>query len=63
MTQEEFDVQFNGVLDALLKNMAEHPEIDVKKFYSFSYFIENMAYFGPVIYGMIENAKSKKTDS
>jgi len=59
MTQEEFDKQYKDVLDALLWGMAEHPSVDVKKFYNMSYFLENLAFFSPVIFGMIQDGKSK----
>ncbi len=59
MTQEEFDKDFKAVLDAFLLGMAEHPEVDVKKFYNMSYFLENMAFFSPVIFGIIQESKQK----
>lgn len=59
MTQEEFDLEYKAVLDALLKGMAEHPEIDVKKFYNLTYFIENITFFSPFFYGLIETGKRK----
>ncbi|MDQ3537015.1 MAG: hypothetical protein M3421_15465 [Bacteroidota bacterium] len=57
MTQEEFEKEFKGVIDELLKGMAEHPEIDVRRFYSLTYLLENIVYFSPVIFGLIENKK------
>lgn len=62
MTQEEFDLTYKSVLDATLIKLAEHPEIDVKKFYNYAYFIENLSFFSPVFFGLIENAKNKKMD-
>ncbi|CAN5239298.1 hypothetical protein BH23BAC1_BH23BAC1_47410 [soil metagenome] len=60
MTREEFDLKFKEVLDAFLEGMAESPEIDVKKFYGMTYFLENLSFFSPVIYGVIEDAKASK---
>lgn len=57
ITKEEFDDKFKATLNALIEQMAENGEIDVKKFYGMTCFLENLAFFSPVIYGMIENAK------
>lgn len=59
MTKEEFDAQFRETLDFLIEAMAENSEIDVKKFYGMTCFLENLAFFSPVIYGMIEDSKNK----
>jgi hypothetical protein len=59
MTPEEFDLKFKAVLDALVEGMAENSEIDVKKFYGMTYFLENLSFFSPVIYGLIEDSKIK----
>lgn len=59
MTEEEFDAQFRETLDFLVEAMAENSEIDVKKFYGMTCFLENLAFFSPVIYGMIEDSKNK----
>jgi hypothetical protein len=60
MTQEEFDLKFKEVLDVLVEGMAENSEIDVKKFYGMTYFLENLSFFSPVIYGLIEDSKASK---
>lgn len=57
MTKEEFDDKFKETLDVLIAQMAENGEIDLKKFYGMTLFLENLAFFSPVIYGLIENAK------
>lgn len=57
MTKEEFDDKFRASLDALIEGMAENSEIDVKKFYGMTLFLENLAFFSPVLYGLVENAK------
>lgn len=59
MTKEEFDIQFRETLDFLVEAMAENSEIDVKKFYGMTCFLENLAFFSPVIYGIIEDSKNK----
>lgn len=59
MTKEEFEIQFRETLDCLVEAMAENAEIDVKKFYGMTCFLENLAFFSPVIYGMIEESKNK----
>lgn len=60
ITKEEFDLQFKKVLDTFLEGMAKQPEVDVRQFYSMTYFLENMSYFTPVIYGLLEDSKLKK---
>lgn len=57
LTKEEFDYKFKETLDSLIEGMAENSEIDLKKFYSMTCFLENLAFFSPVIYGLIEKAK------
>ncbi len=57
MTKEEFDDKFREVLDTLVEGMAENSEIDVKKFYGLACFMENLTFFSPVIYGLLENTK------
>ncbi len=59
MTQEEFDQQFREALDLASENMASHKEIDVKQFYGMMYFFENLAFFSPVLYDLLHNAKMK----
>lgn len=59
MTEKEFDAQFRETLDYLVEAMAENAEIDVEKFYGMTCFLENLAFFSPVIYGMIEDSKNK----
>lgn len=60
MTPEEFDLNFKALMDSLLERMAENSEIDVKKFYEMTYLLENISFFGPVIYGIIEDSKTSK---
>ncbi|AHM58859.1 hypothetical protein D770_02960 [Flammeovirgaceae bacterium 311] len=57
ISKEEFDDKFREVLDSLLEGMAENHEIDVKKFYGLAIFMENLTFFSPVIYDLLENAK------
>lgn len=59
MTKEEFDAQFRETLDFLIEAMAENSEIDVKKFYGMTCFLENLSFFSPILYGMIEDSKNK----
>lgn len=57
MTEEEFDYKFKETLDSVIAGMAESPEIDLKKFSSMTCFLENLAFFSPVIYGLIQKPK------
>lgn len=64
ITPEEFNSKFNHTVDALLVAMAEHAEINPDKFYSMACILENLAFFSPVIYSVIQNSKklNKETD-
>lgn len=56
ISKEDFNKQFQSVLDDVLTGMAENSEIDLKKFYSTACFLENIAFFGPVFYGLIKKS-------
>jgi hypothetical protein len=60
MTKTEFENTFKEMLDHMLEDLAVNPEIDVKKFYGMVCFLENLSYFWPVIYGLIENEGKSK---
>lgn len=57
LSKEEFDQEFRESLDFLLEEMAENAAIDVNKFYGMACFLENLAFFSPVLYGLIEQSK------
>ncbi|MDX5423417.1 MAG: hypothetical protein LPK07_04805 [Hymenobacteraceae bacterium] len=57
MTEEEFDKRYTETLDTLLLAMAENEEIDLQKFYSMTCVLENLRFFGPVIYGALKGQK------
>jgi hypothetical protein len=59
ITKEEFDHQFRETLDAILVAMAEEAGIDPKKFYSMACILENLAFFSPVLYGVLQDPKKK----
>lgn len=63
ITKEEFDDKFRDVVDDLLVAMAEHNEIDPKKFYSMACILENLAFFSPIIYGAMQNSKDKNSNN
>lgn len=58
ISKEDFNKQFQGLLDDLLEGMAENSEIDLKKFYGAACFLENLAFFSPVFYGLLKNSKT-----
>ncbi|WP_207434590.1 hypothetical protein [Sabulibacter ruber] len=58
MTEEEFDANYVAALDAVLEAMAEEKEIEPGKFFSMTYILENLRYFSPVIYGVLQNARN-----
>jgi hypothetical protein len=57
ITKEEFNDQFCESLDALLTAMAEHEDIAPEKFFSMACVLENLAFFSPVIYGVLQDSK------
>lgn len=57
MTQEEFDARFRETLDGVIEDMALDAEVEPQKFFGVTLFFENLAYFSPVIFGLIENSK------
>ncbi|MDQ4140653.1 MAG: hypothetical protein M3142_09005 [Bacteroidota bacterium] len=59
ITKEDFNNKFQDTLDDILVAMAEHPDIDPKKFYSMACILENLTFFGPVLYDAIQNSKNK----
>jgi len=59
MTQEEFDANYAQALDNVLEAMADNPEVDVKRFYSMTCILENLRFFSPVLYGLLQDAAKK----
>lgn len=60
ISKEDFNKQFQNVLDDLLTGMAENSEIDLKKFYGTACFLENIAFFSPVFYEILKKSKNIK---
>lgn len=56
LSKEDFNKQFQVLLDNLLEGMAENSEIDLKKFYGTACFLENLAFFSPVLYGLLKKS-------
>ncbi len=54
INKEEFDSRFKETLDHLLEEMAQNSEISVNKFYSMTCILENLAFFSPVIFGLLK---------
>jgi hypothetical protein len=57
ITKEEFDDKFRETLDALLVAMAEHEGVAPEKFYNMACMLENLAFFSPVIYSVLQQSK------
>lgn len=57
LSKEEFDEQFRASLDTFIEAMAGNEEIDVNKFYGMTCFLENLAFFSPVLYGLLKETK------
>lgn len=54
---EDFDQKFKEALDKAIEHMAENPDIALTKFYGLTCFLENLAFFSPVLYGIITDSK------
>ena len=57
LTKEEFDLKFKEGLENFIAGMAEDSEVDLNKFYYMACFLENLSFFSPVLYGLIEKGK------
>lgn len=59
ITKEEFNLKVQDTVDNLLISMAAHEEIDPEKFYSMACILENLVFFSPFIYSVIQNSSNK----
>ena len=57
LNEEEFNEQFTEALDTVIETMAETSEIDPVKFFSMVCILENLQFFGPVIYSALQPSK------
>ncbi len=57
LTEEEFDQQFRETLDSLVQHMADHSEIGLKEFYHMTCVLENLSFFGPFLYELLQKSK------
>jgi hypothetical protein len=57
LTQEEFDNQFKETLDGLVQNMADNSEVGLKEFYHMTCVLENLSFFGPFLYDLLQKSK------
>ncbi|MGV3640059.1 MAG: hypothetical protein ACO1NZ_06020 [Adhaeribacter sp.] len=57
LTKEEFDDKMQEGLDAILLALAEEEEVNPEKFFSLACLVENLAFFSPVLYGMLRKPK------
>jgi hypothetical protein len=57
ISEEDFECQFRETLDTLIETLADHPEIDLKEFYTMTCVLENLSFFGPVIYDLLQKSK------
>ncbi len=57
ISQEDFETQFRETLDTLIQNMADNSEIGLKEFYNMTCVLENLSFFGPVIYNLLQKPK------
>lgn len=57
LTKEEFQERFIEGQELLLKTMAESPEISIDRFYTMACILENIYFFTPVLYNLLEKNK------
>ncbi len=57
ISEEEFDRQYRETLDALLRRMADEPQVGLREFYHAACVLENISFFGPFLYGLLQKPK------
>lgn len=57
MSKEEFTDKFRETLDTLIEQMADSPEVPVDKFYNMTCILENLAFFSPVVFDLLQKPK------
>lgn len=57
LTEEEFDNQFKETLDGLVQHMADEPEVGPEAFYRMTCVLENLSFFGPFLYDLLQKPK------
>ena len=57
LNEAEFNEQFIQTLETVKETMAETPEIDPEKFFGMVCILENLQFFGPVIYGALRKTE------
>lgn len=58
LSKEEFDEKMQEGLDAILVALAEQEEVNPEKFFSLACIVENLAFFSPVLYGMLRKPEN-----
>jgi hypothetical protein len=54
LNEEEFTLEFIQTLDRIIEVMADSSEIEPQKFFNMVCVLENLQYFGPVLYGAMQ---------
>jgi hypothetical protein len=54
LNEADFNEQFTEALDLVIEAMAETSEIDPAKFFNMVCVLENLQFFGPVLYHAIK---------
>jgi hypothetical protein len=57
LTEEEFDNRFKNTLDGLVQHMADHSEVSPEAFYHMTCVLENLSFFGPFLYDLLQKPK------
>ncbi|MBD0257963.1 MAG: hypothetical protein ICV83_19795 [Cytophagales bacterium] len=57
LTEEEFDNQFKETLDGLVQHMADNSEVSPEAFYHMTCVLENLSFFGPFLYDLLQKPK------
>jgi hypothetical protein len=57
MNQEDFDHQFRATLDAVLHAAAGEEEVGLQEFYHVACVLENLSFFGPFLYDLLQKPK------
>ena len=60
ISKEEFEEKFRQGNEILLERMANHSQINVETFFSMACFFENLTFFAPVLFDLLQKPENKE---
>lgn len=55
MNKNQFNKELRQVTEKIIAEMAENTNVSLRNFYSMTCFLENLTFFGPVLYSIMDN--------